>query len=171
MPAHRPETQEPPGGPPCRRGFGFVEHPSGCLTPPHTPPAPTQNIKKGGPAKTGPPKRNAAATYSPTPTMKAVPSAQRGLTTGFGKRPGVTLPLSPPHTTPPHHPTRGGTGKNHEQYARTPSICDGQALGPLVPVSSTPHNASTPGLSTQSSPGSLTPTTGQETSSRSKLPT
>src|SRR5690606_40665192 len=33
----------------------------------------------------------------------------------------------------------------------------GQVLGRLVPVSSTCHHASTPGLSTRSSPGSLTP--------------
>src|SRR5699024_10056165 len=57
-PAHRPETQEPPGGPPCPHGFGFVEHPSGRLhTAPHPTPPPHKTKKKGGPAKTGPPKK------------------------------------------------------------------------------------------------------------------
>src|SRR5690606_11079331 len=44
------------------------------------------------PKRPPPQKRIAAATYSPTPTMKAVPSAQGDLTTGFEKDPGVTLP-------------------------------------------------------------------------------
>jgi hypothetical protein len=38
-------------------------------------------------------------------------------------------------------------------------ICGGQALGRLVPVSSTPHRASTSGLSTPSSLGGLTHST------------
>src|SRR5690606_9056447 len=86
--------------------------------------------------------------------------------------PAITTEKQKDPQTPHHHQQ-----KNHQQQqkkkqcARTPSIHGGQALGLLVPVSSTPHNASTPGLSTRSSPGSLTPSKGQETSSRSRLPT
>ena len=47
--------------------------------------------------------------------------------------------------------------QNHTADANTHR----QALGLLVPVTSTPHRASRPGLSTQSSPGSLTTTTGE----------
>jgi len=45
-----------------------------------------------------------------------------------------------------------------------------QALGLLVPVSSTPYSASTSGLSTQWSTGGLTRLTRWETSSWSVLP-
>src|SRR5689334_11221934 len=52
----------------------------------------------------------------------------------------------------------------------TPHRVCGQALGLLVPVNSTSYLASISGLSTLSSPGSLTPSRGWEPSSRSRLP-
>src|SRR5699024_8180314 len=75
----------------------------------------------------------------------AVPAAQQHFTTGFEKRPGITLPPIPP---------RKKTVNNVREH---PATCSGQALGLLVPVSSTPYKASTPGLSTPSSTGSLNP--------------
>ena len=110
------------------------------------------------------------------PHNRAVPSAQGDLTTGFGMRPSVTLLPKPPRKPTPTtttQPNRGATAtsKLREQSVREhPIICSGQALDLLVPVSSTPHEASTPGLSTLSSTGSLTLSRRQETSSRSKLP-
>src|SRR5699024_6288005 len=66
-------------------------------------------------------------------------------TTCFEKRPRITLPPKPP---------RKKTVNNVREH---PATCSGQALGLLVPVSSTPYKASTPGLSTPSSTGSLNP--------------
>ena len=97
----------------------------------------------------------------------AVPSALEGLASGFGMGPGVPPPPTPPttlstyfpysNTPPPHTKNRAtmmlvvcsGSHSGCEQR------CCGQALGLLVPVNSTPHRASIPGLSTPSSLGGL----------------
>ena len=89
----------------------------------------------------------------------AVPSALEGLTTGFGMSPGVSLPPSPPkpqRTATPCPTHRRGPGCCSRIAQRTQALCR-QVLGLLVPVSSTRHRASTTGLSTHSSHGSLTP--------------
>ena len=84
----------------------------------------------------------------------AVPSALKGLTSGFGMGPGVSPSLWPPQrcgvvragvwgpVSPEPH-----SGRAHIAGFR--GVC--QALGLLVPVSCTPCGASTSGLSTQSS--------------------
>ena len=124
----------------------------------------------------------------------AVPSALEGLASGFGMGPGVphsatttdnTIPLSPADlldgsNTPPHpqpgNPDQGGHGcaLRVTQWMRTTTRergnCCGQALGLLVPVDSTPHSASIPGLSTPSSLGGLTHARWWETSSWNELP-
>src|SRR5262249_56599875 len=76
----------------------------------------------------------------------AVPSALEGLTTVFGMGTGVAPPVWPPGTsaTPP------------SEILETPARCATKPSavkphGRLVPVSSTPYGASTPGLSTWSS--------------------
>src|SRR5690606_3085028 len=101
----------------------------------------------------------------------AVPSALEALASGFGMGPGVSPPLSPPKLSPTHqgaHPHHNG-GRNilrvcQEPYSERDNL-RGQALGLLVPVSSTRYRAYTPGLSTQSSPGGLTRSSRWETSS------
>src|SRR4051812_48256244 len=98
---------------------------------------------------------------------------------GTGRSPSATttdntIHISPLRglNTPPHPHTRkprckkGGHGcvLRVTQWMRTTihahnitqSLCCGQALGLLVPVDSTPHRASIPGLSTPSSLGGLT---------------
>ena len=76
-----------------------------------------------------------------------VPSALEGLTAGFGMDPGVSPPLWPPCAC--FKPfTQKLQGKEESSL--------GQGLGVLVPVSCTPHGASTSGLSTLSSTGHLT---------------
>jgi hypothetical protein len=113
----------------------------------------------------------------------AVPSALEGLASGFGMGPGVPPPPTPPTTLFTNHPppTRrqrpdGAGGLNtpppppRPRKTRGPGrnmvVCSGshsgceqhacrQALGLLVPVNSTPHRASIPGLSTPSSLGGL----------------
>ena len=77
------------------------------------------------------------------------------------------------HTTPTHPTKRaegGSISATHYPHIFKIGCClrnhtvnassNGQALGLLVPVNSTPHRASISGLSTRSSPGSLNPTTG-----------
>ena len=67
---------------------------------------------------------------------------------------------------PPHHPDNSGgvlrvtqwmRAQRHTVDASNKNAC-GQVLGLLVPVNSTPHDASISGLSTPSSPGGLNPT-------------
>ena len=97
----------------------------------------------------------------------AVPSALKGLTSGFGMEPGVSLSLWPPKlygvrstgSSPSLVPDRNsGT----TQWTR--NIFEGQALGLLVPVGWA-SLLYTSGLSTQSSAGGLTRLTRWETSS------
>ena len=77
-----------------------------------------------------------------------------------------------PHTTPA---TQGPTrrtwlcAQGHTVDASNKQCC-GQALGLLVPVDSTPHRASIPGLSTPSSLGGLNHARWWETSSWNELP-
>ena len=103
----------------------------------------------------------------------AVPSAQAGLASGFGKGPGVTPPLKPPtnttkqHTPHTPHNTPGGPGtrcrsrhctvdaKTLTTTQHTHTIRS-EALGQLVPVTSSAHTLSRSGLSTPSSTGNLT---------------
>src|ERR1700730_16641021 len=110
---------------------------------------------------------------------RAVPSALEGLTSGLGMGPGVSPPPKPPkRLTPPpsrarkslvsepqrprillsrpHQPplVRGagwflGTAQGREHHAVTATWCVLKSLGLLVPVNSTPHDASISGLSTQ----------------------
>src|SRR5690606_28984183 len=119
-----------------------------------------------------------AATYSPTPPQGSTIGAGR-LNDRVRKGTGWTPPAMTAVTLTPHPPPTRGVRQGTllksplglvDSCARTPCICGGQALGRLVPVSSTPHRASTSGLSTPSSLGSLTHSRWQETSSRSKLP-
>src|SRR3712207_6665092 len=82
--------------------------------------------------------------------------------------PGVPPPPKPPTSlsTYPHEQTHHPTphkkkgGRNMVVCSGSHSGCEqhscGQALGLLVPVDSTPHRASIPGLSTPSSLGGLT---------------
>ena len=107
----------------------------------------------------------------------AVPSALEGLASGFGMGPGVPPPPTPPTTLFTYPPTQIPGGRTHHhppetwptvlgcvlrvtQWMRTThshrAWCCGQALGLLVPVDSTPHRASIPGLSTPWSLGGLT---------------
>src|SRR3954454_3430885 len=118
----------------------------------------------------------------------AVPSALEGLASGFGMGPGVPhsatttdnhIKLSS-YTYRTHHPTptRKSRKKSEHgcvlrvtQWMRTTNVtCCGQALGLLVPVDSTPHKASIPGLSTPSPLGGLTHARWWETSSWNELP-
>ena len=105
---------------------------------------------------------------------RAVPSAQKGLASGFGMEPGVSPSPWPPKLygdmtnqpqPHPHPPTR----RRGREWCRvrvsarisgaaqwTRSMC-GQVLGLLVPVSSDGYPSSTSGLSTRWSTGGLTP--------------
>lgn len=144
------------------------------------PPNNPHNTKAGGRPQDDPPpsQKTVAATYSPTPPQGSTISAKR-LNDRVRKETGCDPPaITTTETT--HHPpdsTHPNQGKESQRAASSvksvrehPIICSGQALGLLVPVSSTPHRASTPGLSTPSSIGSLTLSRRQETSSQSKLP-
>src|SRR5690348_18258933 len=104
--------------------------------------------------------------------------------------PGVPPPPKPPTTlfscviqTVNRRPATvlvvvcSGSHSGCESYAFVPRSCGGaclvvgEVLGLLVPVNSTPHDASISGLSTPSSTGGLTPTkVGWETSSWNELP-
>ena len=92
---------------------------------------------------------------------RAVPSALRGLASGFGMGPGVSLSAWPPKL---YGDIRVGPDRISGTAQWTRSIC-GQVLGLLVPVSSMRCRTSTSGLSTQSSTGGLTRLTLWETSS------
>ena len=117
----------------------------------------------------------------------AVPSALEGLASGFGMGPGVphsaTTTDNTNNQTNPHntgdgsntHPPTGNTGGGLVVCSGSHSGCEqqkccGQALGLLVPVDSTPHRASIPGLSTPSSLGGLNHARWWETSSWNELP-
>src|SRR4051794_25871908 len=118
----------------------------------------------------------------------AVPSALEGLASGFGMGPGVphsatttdnTIHISftnrTHHPTPTNPHTKGRERANMVVCSGSHSGCEqrtccGQALGLLVPVDSTPHKASIPGLSTPSSLGGLTHARWWETSSWNELP-
>jgi hypothetical protein len=76
----------------------------------------------------------------------AVPSPLEGLTSGFGMGPGVTPPLWAPRNLC----VRAPRTLLRDNPITSADIFN-QALGPLVPVSSTHCCASTSGLSTQSS--------------------
>src|SRR5699024_2733539 len=91
-----------------------------------------------------PTQKTVAATYSPTPPQGSTISVRR-LHDRVRKETG-------------YNPSTKTTTEKHVNNVREhPATCSGQALGLLVPVSSTPHKASTPGLSTPSSTGSLNP--------------
>ena len=100
----------------------------------------------------------------------AVPSALKGLTSGFGMGPGVSLSLwppklygvrSPPRCRPHQTPSDGGvvcrgwSDRNSGTTQWTRNIFEGQALGLLVPVGWA-LLLYTSGLSTQWSAGGLT---------------
>ena len=105
---------------------------------------------------------------------------------GTGRSPSAnttdnTIHLSPtitgglPNTPPPHQPPHQGRHRNMVVCSGSHSGCEqqkccGQALGLLVPVDSTPHRASIPGLSTPSSLGGLNHARWWETSSWNELP-
>lgn len=101
----------------------------------------------------------------------AVPSALKGLTSGFGMEPGVSLSLWPPKL----YGVRSTNSKSHDFRKLVPdrnsgttqwtrNIFEGQALGLLVPVGWA-LLLYTSGLSTQSSTGGLTRLIRWETSS------
>jgi hypothetical protein len=104
----------------------------------------------------------------------AVPSALKGLTSGFGMEPGVSLSLWPPKLYGVMVPTRrqppGGGGADRPTITREPH--SGRATS-LCKTSPRPISTgrlrvslpSTSGLSTQSSTGGLTRLTRWETSS------
>src|SRR5699024_2158370 len=87
-------------------------------------------------------KKTVAATYSPTPPQGSTISVRR-LHDRVRKETGY------------NPSTKTTTEKTVNNVREHPATCSGQALGLLVPVSSTPYKASTPGLSTPSSTGSL----------------
>src|SRR5699024_1880391 len=74
----------------------------------------------------------------------AVPSALRGLTSGFGMEPGVSLTL----WSPKLYGVRSIPDRNSGTTQWTRNIFEGQALGLLVPVGSA-SLLYTSGLSTQ----------------------
>ena len=99
----------------------------------------------------------------------AVPSALKGLTSGFGMEPGVSLSLWPPKLygviNQPWSPEGYSVpDRNSGTTQWTRNIFEGQALGLLVPVGWA-LLLYTSGLSTQSSTGGLTRLTRWETSS------
>jgi hypothetical protein len=93
---------------------------------------------------------------------RAVPSALKGLTSGFGMEPGVSpSPWPPKHygdvrtapartISPSPARYRPHLGNRTVDAKHTKNV-EAKPLGLLVPVSSTSCNASTSGLSTQSS--------------------
>ena len=102
---------------------------------------------------------------------RAVPSALKGLTSGFGMEPGVSLSLWPPKL----YGVRSTNSRSLVTFQLVPdrnsgttqwtrNIFEGQALGLLVPVGWA-LLLYTSGLSTQSSTGGLTRLTRWETSS------
>src|ERR1019366_4611577 len=92
---------------------------------------------------------------------RAVPSALKSLTSGFGMGPGVSPSPWPPKLygdvrSPPAPDTRPAptrpTAPREPHSGRTHNLrVEAKPLGLLVPVSYTRHRASTSGLSTQSS--------------------
>ena len=106
------------------------------------------------------------------PVTQAVPSAQEGLTSGFGMGPGVSPPLWPPKRCLPiaREAAEGAIPEqrleNHDSERE-----QSQVLGLLVPVGSTRCRASTSGLSTSWSSRGLTWLTQWETSSRGEFRT
>src|SRR5690606_31551347 len=69
-------------------------------------------------------------------------------------------PTKQPTTKPATNTVTGTARLLPENHTVDANTLQGQVLGLLVPVSSTRYRASTPSLSTLSSPGSLTPQTG-----------
>ena len=101
----------------------------------------------------------------------AVPSALKGLTSGFGMEPGISLSLWPPKLYGVMQKpcglvsqTDSAPDRNSGTTQWTRNIFEGQALGLLVPVGWA-FLLYTSGLSTQSSTGGLTRLTRWETSS------
>ena len=102
----------------------------------------------------------------------AVPSALKGLTSGFGMEPGISLSLWPPKlygviVMQSHRSLMRiiqAPDRNSGTTQWTRNIFEGQALGLLVPVGWA-FLLYTSGLSTQSSTGGLTRLTRWETSS------
>ena|SRR5688572_27548278 len=95
---------------------------------------------------------------------RAVPSALKGLTSGFGMGPGVSPSQKSPQSLYVVVTVAGcfpGTaqGREHRYFLRR--VVVSKSLGLLVPVNSTPCGASISGLSTQCSAGGLTPLTGE----------
>src|SRR5699024_6925259 len=80
-----------------------------------------------------PSKKTVAATYSPTPPQGSTISVRR-LHDRVRKETGY------------NPSTKTTTEKTVNNVREHPATCSGQALGLLVPVSSTPYKASTPGL-------------------------
>ena len=95
----------------------------------------------------------------------AVPSALKGLTSGFGMEPGISPSLWPPKLYGVmQKPGSQAPDRNSGTTQWTRNIFEGQALGLLVPVGWA-LLLYTSGLSTQSSTGGLTRLTRWETSS------
>ena len=93
----------------------------------------------------------------------AVPSALKGLTSGFGMEPGISPSLWPPKLYGVSK-SLSAPDRNSGTTQWTRNIFEGQALGLLVPVGWA-LLLYTSGLSTQSSTGGLTRLTRWETSS------
>ena len=93
----------------------------------------------------------------------AVPSALKGLTSGFGMEPGISPSLWPPKLYGVISLVQA-PDRNSGTTQWTRNIFEGQALGLLVPVGWA-LLLYTSGLSTQSSTGGLTRLTRWETSS------
>src|SRR5881409_1860300 len=81
---------------------------------------------------------------------RAVPSALEGLTAVFEMGTGVSPPLSPPETGLARK-TSWTDQESERAVAHARQRIMVKPHGHLVPVSSTPYGASTPGLSTSSS--------------------
>ena len=82
---------------------------------------------------------------------RAVPSALEGLTAVFGMGTGVSPPLSPPETGSSIWTGVPSVGREQASGSSPRQEIMVKPHGHLVPVSSTPYGASTPGLSTSSS--------------------
>ncbi len=108
------------------------------------------NTSMAGQSPGPPSERMSGGVLLSHPVTRAVPSAQKGLASGFGMGPGVSPSLLPPKLYGDINRSRPYLGNRIVNACRNKAYV-WQVLGLLVPVSSTHHCASTSGLSTQSS--------------------
>jgi hypothetical protein len=106
------------------------------------------NTSMAGQSPGPPSERMSGGVLLSHPVTRAVPSAQKGLASGFGMGPGVSPSLLPPKLYGDINRSRPYLGNRIVNACRNNVS---QVLGLLVPVSSTHRCASTSGLSTQSS--------------------